>query len=116
MGAAVLTKITEPVQITEQELIMKLKGFAYERQRAINYYPNAKGAQEKLEAINDVLLRLDKAEKCLNTAQAIRLTLSVASTMHFIAPHATLKLHYTWYTKVEQLMDGCRDYLRRIQK
>lgn len=115
MGTATLTKITGPVEITEAQLITKLKGFAYERQRAIGYYPNAKGAQEKLEAINDALLRLDKAEKCLNTTQAIRLALSVASTMHFIAPHATQKLHFTWYIKVEQLMNGCREYLGRKQ-
>jgi len=116
MSTAVLTKIKEPVQITERELITKLKGFAYERQRAIGYYPNATGANEKLEAIDEVLLRLDKAENCLNTTQAIRLALSVASSMHFIAPHATRKLHYTWYTKVEQLMNGCREYLGRVKE
>lgn len=111
MRTAVLTKITVPVAITHQQLVQKLKGFAFERKRAIEFYPHATGASEKLAAIEEALYILDNAEMCTNTEKAIKMILKVGPNMHFIAPHATRKLHATWYTKIEQLMDGCREYL-----
>jgi hypothetical protein len=110
-ATAVYTKITVPVAITHQQLVQKLKGFIFERKRAIEYYPHATGAREKLNAIEEALYILDNAEMCANTAKAIKMILSAGPLLHFIAPHATRKLHFTWYTKIEQLMNGCREYL-----
>jgi hypothetical protein len=112
MGAAtILTQIKEPVSIPVSEVVKKLRGYLHERQTAINMFPHAKGADEKLEAINEALDTLSQAAVQLNPKRAIIMILRIRLTLHFIAPHATKKLHHNWFAKVEQLMDGCREYL-----
>jgi len=111
IATAVLTEQPHVIVLTEQEVITRVRLMACERRHAISYYPNAKGVAEKLNAIDEAISTLDSAEKCINVKQAIMKVLSVRATMHYIAPTATRKLHATWFTKVEKIMDGCREYL-----
>jgi hypothetical protein len=109
--ATILNPVNEPVSVPVAHVVEKLKGYLYERRRAIVMYPNAAGATEKLQAIEEALYTLDRAAVQLNPNQTVKMILRTALTMHYIAPHATRKLHQTWYNKVELLMNGCREYL-----
>ncbi|MDB4919823.1 hypothetical protein [Mucilaginibacter sp.] len=114
MQAQQSTTIITPftvLEITERDVITKLRSYAEERRHAIKAYPFAHGANEKLEAIEQIIYNLDRAEACRNPSQAIKIVLTTALNFHFIAPRQTHKLFAAWYEKVEDVMRACRQFL-----
>ncbi|SEM65632.1 hypothetical protein SAMN05192574_101356 [Mucilaginibacter gossypiicola] len=97
--------------LTERDVVNKLRSYAIERKYALKAYQYATGAAEKLEAVEQVLIKLEIAELQSSPKQVIKTVMTCALDLHFIAPRATKKLYQTWYEKIEAIMQACRDYL-----
>jgi len=97
--------------LTEQDVIEKLRAYTIERKTALMAYPLATGVAEKLEAVRQILFKLEIASLQATPKQVIKTVMTCALDLHFIAPRATRKLYKTWYEKIEAIMQACRDYI-----
>ena len=112
MNAQPITKeVKQPTIVTAGYLIKQLIKYTLERKVAYGAYPNAKGASEKLLAIDEVLYALAEAGSLLNDSQIAKAALRQTLNLHFIAPAATRMVYQRWRDKIDEIMDAFREFL-----
>ncbi|MBC7418419.1 MAG: hypothetical protein H7325_09710 [Pedobacter sp.] len=97
-------------------VITELSSICESRFHAYNYYPNARGAQEKFQEITRLRYQLKEISKMeVNRFQIIEL-LRLEMGFHTLAGSPTRKMHQTYMKKVNGIFDACRAYLGRVKQ
>lgn len=114
MSTLTTTKTTPHPQVfTEMQVIEKVRSYVLERRVALSLYRFSEHSSEKIQVIDEMLYTLDVCKWTVDGSpkNAIRLVLRCQLNLHFIAPTKTRKMHITWYEKIEEVMQACREYL-----